>query len=226
MLDVKSRLGSLEMAMMGNGLLVSDLQTQMTQIKEQIKDVDFAEMDDKLDTLLSFLDASDGNVKINGKIEAEITETGTLVIKNINEDAPTIGTGKICGLIADTKDENGEYDNIDDCSGNKIPYDKDGDGMNDWTENTEAMPKDENHDWINDETNDPIINNAKRVIIPTKAVTESSKIFITSTSEAIIQPLAVVNIEAGESFTIETNDGIKVDSALEFNWWIVEEGEK
>ena len=225
-LEVKSRLNSLELASMGNGLLMTDIQTQMTQIKEQIKEVDFAEMDDKLDTLLSFLDATEGNITINGKLEAEITETGALIIKNVDEEAPTIGTGKICGLIADTKDENGEYDNIDDCSGNKIPFDKDGDGMDDWSQNTQSMPKDENHDWIDDETNEPIINNGKHVTIYTKAVKKNSKIFVTSTSEAIIQPLAVINMKEGESFTVQTNDGIKIDSALEFNWWIVEEGEE
>jgi len=226
MLEVRSSLASLELAVTGNGLLVTDIQIQMNQIKEQIREIDFVEMNDKLDTLLSFLDASDGNVKIDGKLEVAITETGALVIKNIDLEAPTIGTGKICGLIADTKDENGNYDNIDDCSGNKIPYDKDGDQMNDWTNNTEPMPKDENHDWIDDDTHEPIINNGKKVIVPTKAVSKNSKIFVTSTSAAIIQPLAVVDIKEGESFTIETNDGIEVDSALEFNWWIVEEGKE
>jgi hypothetical protein len=226
MLDAKSRLSDLELAMTGNGLLINDIQVQMAQIKEQIKDVDFAEMNDKLDTLLSFLDATDGNVTISGKLKAEITETGILVINNIDSDASTIGTGKICGLIADSKDENGVFDNIDDCSGNKIPFDADGDGMNDWTDNTKSMPKDENHDWIDDDTGEGIVNDGKSVIIHTKAVDGNSKIFVTSTSTTIIQPLSVVDIDKEEGFKVETDNGIKVDSSLEFNWWIVEEGSK
>ncbi|NLC30469.1 MAG: hypothetical protein GX765_00250, partial [Candidatus Moranbacteria bacterium] len=225
MLDVRSRLTVLESANMGNGLLLNEIQLQMAQIKEQIKEVDFAEMDDKLDTLLSFLDASEGDITIGGTLKAEITETGTLVISNIDSEAPTIGTGKICGLITDTKNADGQYDNIDDCSGVKIPFDSDGDGMNDATENTEPMPKDEDRNWFDDETGKAIVNDGKSVIVYTKAITKNSKVFITSTSRDIIQPLSVVEIIPGESFKVQTDNGISVDRALEFNWWIVEEKE-
>jgi hypothetical protein len=225
MLDVRSRLTVLESANMGNGLLLNEIQLQMAQIKEQIKEVDFAEMDDKLNTLLSFLDASEGDITIGGTLKAEITETGTLVISNIDSEAPTIGTGKICGLITDTKNADGQYDNIDDCSGVKIPFDSDGDGMNDATENTEPMPKDEDHNWFDDETGEAIVNDGKSVIVYTKAITKNSKVFITSTSRDIIQPLSVVEIIPGESFKVQTDNGISVDRALEFNWWIVEEKE-
>jgi hypothetical protein len=225
MLDVRSRLTVLESANMGNGLLLNEIQLQMAQIKEQIKEVDFAELDDKLDTLLSFLDASEGDITIGGTLKAEMTETGTLVISNINVEAPTIGTGKICGLITDTKNSDGQYDNIDDCSGVKIPFDSDGDGMNDATGNTEPMPKDEDHNWFDDETGEAIVNDGKSVIVYTKAITKNSKVFITSTSQDIIQPLSVVEIIPGESFKVQTDNGISVDRALEFNWWIVEEKE-
>jgi hypothetical protein len=223
--DFETRIATLEAASEGNGLLISQLATQMEEIRAQVAEVDFVEMNDKLNSLLSFLDASDGVVKID-VLEATITETGALVIKNSDDEAPTIGTGKICGLIADTKDESGVYDNIDDCSGNEIPFDADGDGMNDWTENTEPMPKDEDHDWIDDDTKEGIVNNGKNIVIHTKAVNKNSKIFVTSTSSTVIQPLSVVEVEDGESFTVETDNGIKVDSSLEFNWWIVEEGEE
>ena len=218
-LDIRTRLSALEMANMGNGLLMTDIQNQMTQIKDQIKDVDFAEMNDKLDALLSFLDATDGDIYINGKLEAEITETGALVIKNApDKDAPTIGASKICGLIPVDKDDN----KVDDCSGNKIPFDGDNDKMDDASGNMEPMPKDENHDWINDETNKGIVNAGNIMFVKSKAVNPNSKIFVTPKKSMIAQPLIVTKFDIGNGFNVEIKDAI--NEMVEFDWWIVEEG--
>ena len=218
-LDIRSRLSALEMANMGNGLLMTDIQNQLTQIKDQIKEVDFAEMNDKLDALLSFLDATDGDIYINGKLEAEITETGALVIKNApDKDAPTIGASKICGLIpVDT-----DADKLDDCSGNKIPYDENGDKMDDSSGDLNPMPKDENHDWINDETNKGIVNTGNSMFVKSKAVNSNSKVFVTPKKSMIAQPLIVTKFDTGNGFNVEIKDSI--NEAVEFDWWIVEEG--
>jgi len=221
MLDVKSRLSLLEEAESGNGLLLDDIQTQIAQIKEQIEDVDFAEMNDKLDALLSFLNITDGDIIIEGKLQAEITETGALVIKNAeDEDAPTIGESKICGLVPVDEDE----DHIDDCSENKIPYDDDEDGMDDWSDNEDEMPKDEDEDWIDDESGEGIVNDGKSIFVKSKAINSNSKVFVTPKKSLISQPLTVSKFDSGKGFRVEIKDAI--DEEVEFDWWIVEEGEE
>jgi hypothetical protein len=216
MLEVKTRLNSLELANMGNGLLVNDINAQISQIKDQIKEIDFVAMNDKLDTLLSFLDATEGNIIVSGKLEAEITETGVLIIKNAPDlEAPTIGEAKICGLIPVDEDD----DKTDDCSGNGIPFDGDKDGKDDAT--GKAMPKDEDGDWIDDDSKEGIVNNGRTVVIKTKAVNSGSKIFMTPKKSFITQPLVITKFDPSNGFTVEIKDAIS--ETIKFDWWIVEE---
>jgi len=87
------------------------------------------------------------------------------------------------------------------------------------------MPKDENSDWIDDDTNEPIVTNGREVVVDTEAVGANSRIFVTPRNK-VTQPLYVIEIREGESFKVEV--GSPIDKDITFDWWIVEEvaGEK
>jgi len=60
------------------------------------------------------------------------------------------------------------------------------------------------------------------VEIETKSLTENSKVFVTP-RVAIEKPLAVTEVEEGESFTVELVNITEKD--IEFDWWVVEKSE-
>ncbi|MDX9913671.1 MAG: hypothetical protein RBS77_03765, partial [Candidatus Moranbacteria bacterium] len=189
--DFETRIATLEAASEGNGLLISQLATQMEEIRAQVAEVDFVEMNDKLNSLLSFLDASDGVVKID-VLEATITETGALVIKNSDDEAPTIGTAIICPAMIELGADNK-------CS--LVQTDGDNDGLDDETGHA--------------------VNDGKRVMVKTAAVKGASKVFMTIKSKLTQEAtLMVTDIVENNNFTVELVNPTQEE--VTFDWWIVE----
>ena len=73
-----------------------------------------------------------------------------------------------------------------------------------------------------------ILVETKSVVIESKVVKDTSRIFITPKT-VVSDPLAVTKIEEGKSFTVgiknrdKDEDGKEIEEEIEFNWWIVEE---
>jgi len=78
------------------------------------------------------------------------------------------------------------------------------------------VDKDENGDGIDDDYN----TDGKSVFVKTKAVSLSSRIFITP-KVAVSEPLAMTGIEEGNGFWIKVKSAVSED--VEFDWFIVEE---
>jgi hypothetical protein len=92
------------------------------------------------------------------------------------------------------------------------------------------IAKDEDDDGKDDYTGLPMSDSdvkdrdGKSVTIKTKAVTESSRIFVTISSKLISQTtIMVTDTYPGKKFTVELVS--PAEEAVHFNWWIVQEGE-
>ena len=222
-------LEELQTSIDNNLLTISDeLNNQnikLTELEDQMKDIDLNLINTQVNELMDFMlaigadeyikvnELITGNILLDGKLEAEEVEAGTLTIKVIEKESATIGQATICSIIPIDEDNN----NLDDCSNNPIPTDKDNNNLEDTT--NEPMPIDEDNDWIDDNTNEPIVNNGRTVTIETTAITDNSKIFVTP-KISLDYSLSVSEIVDGESFKVKIKNSTEED--IEFDWWIVE----
>lgn len=134
----------------------------------------------------------EGNVDLlGGNLEAEGVVAGTFTVKVTDEEKKTIGFGVICPAMT-------EIDQLGECTINQT--DSDGDGLNDATGNK--------------------LNDGKTIKVRTISVSSTSKIFVTP-KVATDQPLAVTNINVGESFTVEIKN--PVSEKINFDWFLLEE---
>jgi hypothetical protein len=193
----------------GRQLLIAELQKQMKEIEDLIND-NASLINSNTDSIITNLDLINTNINsiaelkdavglLDGKLEMDEIVAGAFTVK-VAEDKPTIGEAVICGIVPVDKDN----DHIDDCSGNAIPQ-----GEN----------NDKDEDWIDDDTEEPIVNDGATAIIKTEAVSENSKVFVTS-KDVTDQPLAVTKIVSGESFEVEIKR--PTSKSISFDWWIVE----
>ena len=182
-LEQDSRISNLEIA----------LQEQIVKLEEMSnQELNFA----WADLFASILDIDETNGDVNilniKNFSAEITETGLLVIKVINNDAPTIGTAVICPAMKELNEEG----------------------------KCEISQIDEDSDSIDDNTGN-VISNGKKIAVKTQAVKNSSKVFVTIKSKLTKEAtLMVTDINENESFDVELVNPTEED--VTFDWWIVE----
>ena len=81
-----------------------------------------------------------------------------------------------------------------------------------------AVKEDTNGDGADDNTG----SDGKSITIKTKAVSGTSRIFLSPRSDAALKfPLTVTETKAGEYFKVEVPEAVTAD--LTFDWWIVDE---
>ena len=183
---------------------LSNQAIRLTVLEEQMQDIDISLISTQVDELMNFMLAIEANeyIKINepivgdlileGKLEAEETETGIITIKVVDENAPTIGTAVICPQNTFLDSETNEC--------------------------LESL--DEDQDNIDDNT-DNLISDGKTTIIKTTAVSEDSKIFVTIQTRLSKElTLMVTEIKEGKSFKAEIVT--PTEEKVEFDWWVVE----
>jgi hypothetical protein len=184
--------------------LQQDFTTQTATITETKSTV--TDMQTELATLMDFYStfqlgqviAKDnlGNVDLlAGSLRAAHLVTEGLTIETTTATAPTIGSAILY----------------------PAPIDANQDGKDDFT--GEDMPTDANQDGI-DDISGQAIRDGKSVTIPTVAVSEKSRIFVTPKT-TVDESLAVTGENAGVNFVVSVKH--TTPSSINFNWFIITE---
>jgi hypothetical protein len=142
---------------------------------------------DYLETLLGINRVNNPtDISILGKFSAETTETGMVIVKNLDADEKSIGKAMICPGLLEINDKGR-------CSIEQVDVDEDG---------------------LDDKTGNEI-SHGKKAVVKTTRVNENSRIFLTP-KMAIDSSLAVTKISTGEFFEVEIKNAVSSEMEFDW----------